>query len=47
MDQFRVNTHRFDPYRNFKFSFKLDGRNAAGVEQSQWAEALDRTHHPP
>lgn len=29
--QFPVNTHRFDPYKNFKFRVKWDGRYVAGV----------------
>jgi phage tail-like protein len=31
MAQFAVNTHRFDPYKNFKFRLKWDGRYVAGV----------------
>ncbi len=31
MAQFSVNTHRLDPYKNFKFRVKLDGRYVAGV----------------
>ncbi len=31
MARFSVNTHRFDPYKNFKFRVKLDGRYVAGV----------------
>jgi phage tail-like protein len=31
MAQFPVNTHRFDPYKNFKFCIKWDGRRVAGV----------------
>jgi trehalose/maltose hydrolase-like predicted phosphorylase len=26
MTQFTVNPHRFDPYKNFKFRVKWDGR---------------------
>lgn len=33
MAQFTVNTHRFDPYRNFKFRLKWDGRYVAGVSK--------------
>ena len=33
MAQFSVNTHRFDPYRNFKFRVKWDGRYVAGVSK--------------
>jgi phage tail-like protein len=31
MPQFTVNPHRFDPYKNFKFRVKWDGRVVAGV----------------
>ena len=31
--QFQVNTHRFDPYKNFKFRIKWDGRYVAGVSK--------------
>ena len=31
MAQFSVNAHRFDPYKNFKFRVKWDGRYVAGV----------------
>jgi phage tail-like protein len=31
MPQFTVNTHRFDPYKNFKFRVKWDGRDVAGI----------------
>ena len=30
MAQFTVNTNRFDPYKNFKFRLKWDGRYVAG-----------------
>lgn len=33
MAQFSVNTHRFDPYKNFKFRVKWDGRYVAGVSK--------------
>ena len=33
MAQFSVNTHRFDPYKNFKFRIKWDGRYVAGVHK--------------
>src|SRR5690606_34145381 len=33
MAQFGVNTHRFDPYANFKFRVKWDGRFVAGVSK--------------
>ena len=31
MAEFSVNAHRFDPYKNFKFRVKWDGRYVAGV----------------
>lgn len=40
MAQFSVNTHRFDPYKNFKFRVKWDGRYVAGVSK---ISALKRT----
>lgn len=40
MAQFSVNTHRFDPYKNFKFRVKWDGRYVAGVSK---CGALKRT----
>src|SRR5882672_3376624 len=33
MTQFTVNPHRFDPYKNFKFRVKWDGRYVAGVSK--------------
>lgn len=32
--QFSVNTHRLDPYKNFKFRLKWDGRYVAGVSKA-------------
>lgn len=40
MAQFSVNAHRFDPYKNFKFRVKWDGRYVAGVSK---VSALKRT----
>lgn len=40
MAQFSVNTHRFDPYKNFKFRVKWDGKYVAGVSK---VSALSRT----
>lgn len=40
MAQFSVNTHRFDPYKNFKFRVKWDGRYVAGVSK---VSALSRS----
>ena len=31
MPPFTVNPHRFDPYKNFKFRIKWDGRYVAGI----------------
>lgn len=33
MAQFTVNPHRFDPYKNFKFRVKWDGKYVAGVSK--------------
>jgi phage tail-like protein len=33
MAQFSVNANRFDPYKNFKFRIKWDGRYVAGVSK--------------
>jgi phage tail-like protein len=33
MAQFSVNTHRFDPYKNFKFRVKWDGKYVAGISK--------------
>ena len=33
MAQFEVNAHRFDPYKNFKFLVRWDGRTVAGVSK--------------
>jgi phage tail-like protein len=43
MAQFSVNTHRFDPYKSFKFRVKWDGRYVAGVSK---VGALKRTNEP-
>ncbi len=40
MAQFTVNASRFDPYKNFKFRVKWDGRYVAGVSK---VSALKRT----
>lgn len=51
MPKFSVNTHRFDPYRNFKFKIKWDGQYVAGlskcsalkktIEVTDWREGGD------
>jgi phage tail-like protein len=33
MAQFSVNTHRFDPYKNFKFRVRWDGNYVAGISK--------------
>lgn len=53
MARFTVNTHRFDPYRNFKFKIKWDNQYVAGLhkcsalrrttEVTEWREAGDPT----
>jgi phage tail-like protein len=43
MAQFSVNAQRFDPYKNFKFRVKWDGRYVAGVSK---VGALKRTTEP-
>ena len=40
MSQFAVNPHRFDPYKNFKFRVKWDGKYVAGISK---VSALRRT----
>ncbi len=34
MPQFQVNTTRFDPYKNFKFRLRWDGRYVAGLSKA-------------
>ena len=53
MAQFSVNTHRFDPYRNFKFKIKWDNQYIAGLskcsalkkttEMTEWRSGGDRS----
>lgn len=40
MAEFNVNTQRFDPYKNFKFRVRWDGRDVAGISK---VGALKRT----
>src|SRR4051794_4769463 len=40
MAQFSVNVHRFDPYQNFKFRVRWEGRDVAGISK---VGALKRT----
>ncbi len=43
MAQFSVNPRRFDPYKNFKFRVKWDGRYVAGISK---VGALKRSNEP-
>ncbi len=43
MPQFSVNAQRLDPYKNFKFRVKWDGKYVAGVSK---VSALKRTTDP-
>jgi phage tail-like protein len=43
MAQFSVNAQRFDPYKNFKFRIKWDGKYVAGISK---VGALKRTTEP-
>lgn len=43
MAKFTVNTNRFDPYKNFKFRIKWDGKYVAGVSK---IGALKRSTEP-
>jgi phage tail-like protein len=43
MAQFTVNASRFDPYKNFKFRVKWDGRYVAGISK---VGSLKRTTDP-
>lgn len=57
MAKFTVNTHRYDPYRNFKFKVKWDGKYVAGLskcgalkkttEKSDWREGGDPSTSRP
>ena len=45
MAQFTVNPHRFDPYKQFKFRIKWDGRYVAGISSmsalSRYTEVVE------
>jgi phage tail-like protein len=46
MAQFTVNPQRFDPYKNFKFRVKWDGREVAGISRiSALRRATDVVEH--
>ena len=47
MAQFTVNPHRFDPYKNFKFRVKWDGRYVAGVSKVTRPQAHHRGGQAP
>ena len=47
MAEFTVNATRFDPYKNFKFRVKWDGRYVAGVSKVGRAQAHDRGRQAP
>jgi hypothetical protein len=47
MAQFSVNPQRFDPYKNFKFRVKWDGRVRRRREQDRRPETLDRSGEAP
>jgi phage tail-like protein len=59
MPKFTVNSYRYDPYRNFKFKIKWDGKYVAGLskcsplkkttEMTEWREGGDpsTTHKLP
>ena len=36
MPQFSVNTHRVDPYKNFRFRVKWDGKYVPGITKITW-----------
>ena len=43
MAQFSVNAQRFDPYKNFKFRVKWDGKYVAGVSKVGALKRIDRS----
>src|SRR5215472_16754045 len=46
MAEFTVNPKRFDPYKNFKFRIKWDGRYVAGVSKvSGLRRTTEVIHH--
>ena len=42
MAQFTVNPRRFDPYKDFRFRVKWDGRYVAGISIGQRIQCLCR-----
>jgi phage tail-like protein len=47
MTKFTVNPTRLDPYKNFKFRLKLDGRYVAGANQASGLMSHDDTAKTP
>ena len=47
MAEFSVNAQRFDPYKNFKFRVKWDGRYVAGVSKVERPQAHHRGGQAP
>ena len=47
MAQFTVNAQRFDPYKNFKFRVKWDGRYVAGISKVGALKRTDRGGRAP
>ena len=47
MAQFSVNPRRFDPYKNFKFRVKWDGRYVAGVSKVGGLKKTTEVVKPP
>src|SRR5947208_16932742 len=46
MAEFSVNPTRFDPYKNFKFRIKWDGRHVSGVSKiSGWRRTTEVIQH--
>ena len=43
MAEFSANAQRFDPYKNFKFRVKWDGRYVAGVSKVGALKTYDRS----
>ena len=47
MAQFTVNANRFDPYKNFKFRVRWDGRYVAGISKVGALKRIDRGGRAP
>jgi hypothetical protein len=46
MAEFTVNAQRFDPYKNFKFRVKWDGKYVADVSKVSPLKRCDDGRHP-